>query len=130
MKKLGSAVVADDNRISRIILREVLDQHAVTVYEAADGEQAYDLILAHSPDLVISDLLMPKIDGFGLATRIIEEEIDPRPKLFMVSAVYKTRQWRNEAHLTYQADEFLPKPVKPEDLEAALRRHFELSDEG
>ena len=47
----------------------------------------------------------------------------------MVSAVYKTRQWRNEAHLTYQADEFLPKPVKPEDLEAALRRHFELGDE-
>ena len=111
-----------------MILREILEQHGVEVLEATDGEEAFALIEERGPDLVISDLLMPRCDGFELASRIQEAGLEPRPVLFMTTAVYKAQKWRHEAHTTYSAHEFLPKPVDAETLRRALRKHFELGD--
>jgi CheY-like chemotaxis protein len=126
VRKLKLAVVADDNRISRMILREILEQQGAEVLEAANGDEAYELVTARGPDLVISDLLMPGCDGFELATRLHEAALEHRPVLFLTTAVYKDRKWRHEAHTTYRADEFLPKPVDGETLLRALEKYFEL----
>lgn len=124
VRTLKLAVVADDNRISRMILREILEQQGVEVAEAANGDEAFALVLSRQPDLVISDLLMPGCDGFELATRLQEAKLERRPVLFLTTAVYKDRKWRHEAHTTYSADEFLPKPVEAETLQKAIEKHF------
>jgi CheY-like chemotaxis protein len=128
MRKLNRALVADDNRIERVMLRAVLSQHGVEVVEAADGEKAIEILEGQVPDLIISDVLMPKLDGFALAAWLQKQKLDPAPVLFLTSAVYKTAHWKHEALTTYDAAEFLRKPLDPEMLLEALRRHFEVAD--
>lgn len=128
MRDLKLALVAEDNRISRLVLREMLVAHGVEVLEASDGEQALEIIRDRTPDLVVSDVLMPKRDGFSLATALMEENVQPRPVLFLTSAVYKHAKWKHEALTTYGAHEFLRKPVDADDLTTAIRRYFNLAD--
>jgi CheY-like chemotaxis protein len=129
MRKLSLVVIADDNRIFRIVLREILERLAVRVIEAADGDAALEAVRTHSPDLVISDILMPKRDGLGLISAISRDPAIPRPVFFLTTAVYKSQQMRHEARSTYGADEFLLKPVEPDQLVKLIRKHFELEDE-
>ncbi|MFO0758997.1 MAG: response regulator [Byssovorax sp.] len=61
-----SIVVADDDPAVTWFLAGVLRAAGAVVHEARDGARALDLAFRHAPDLVISDVLMPELDGFGL----------------------------------------------------------------
>jgi CheY-like chemotaxis protein len=63
-------VVADDDAAITWFLAGVLRGAGATVYEARDGERAFELACEHSPDLVISDIVMPGLDGFALCRAI------------------------------------------------------------
>ena len=68
-----TVVLADDDLECRLLVRAILAPESATmtiVGEAADGEQALALVLRTRPDIVISDLLMPRLTGIGL-TRLI-----------------------------------------------------------
>ena len=68
-----TVVLADDDVECRLLVRAILAPESATmtiVGEAADGEQALALVLRTRPDIVISDLLMPRLTGIGL-TRLI-----------------------------------------------------------
>ena len=130
MRPLGRALIVDDNRIFRIVLREVLEELGAEVVEASNGEEALERLRSGPFDLVILDLLMPQRDGFSAASELPKLELDPPPVLFVTTAVYKGSRWRNELLTTYGADEFLPKPVDPDDLVRLLGRYFELPGHG
>ncbi|MBK9261235.1 MAG: response regulator [Polyangiaceae bacterium] len=65
-----SIVVADDDAAITWFLAGVLRSAGATVYEARDGERAFELACEHSPDLVLSDIVMPGLDGFALCRAI------------------------------------------------------------
>jgi CheY-like chemotaxis protein len=130
MRELRTALIVDDNRISRVILRETLQGLGIRVIEAADGVAAIEIIDREAPDLVISDILMPRCDGFKLAAHIKSSRVSSKIVLFLVTAVYKGRSWKREALTDHQADEFLPKPLDPDELEQAIRRHFTIPEPG
>lgn len=117
-------LVADDSRIFRILVREVLEEEGLTVYEAANGKEALDLALSLRPDLLLLDALMPIISGFEVIAKLREKLPTYRPKLFIVTAVYKSYRWQSEARTVYEVDEYLEKPVEPATLLAAVKRHF------
>lgn len=122
--KLTSALIADDSRIFRMFAAEVVGELGVVVHEAATGRDALDLALTHHPDLLLLDALMPLLSGFDVVARLRELAADYSPKVFIVTAVYKSRRWELEARQQYRVDEYLEKPLEPEDLIAAIRRHF------
>jgi sigma-B regulation protein RsbU (phosphoserine phosphatase) len=126
MRKPKVALVADDNRIERMILSEAFSGFGIEVVEAADGEAAVELAIASHADVVVSDVLMPKADGFAVSIRLREADPDPRPVIILLSAVYKGAKWKHEALTTCGADEYLTKPLKAEDLEQILRKYFDL----
>lgn len=66
-----SILVVEDNNDLRSFLRNCLT-HSYKVYTATNGEEGWQLTLEHMPDLVITDLMMPVVDGFELAKRIKE----------------------------------------------------------
>lgn len=117
-------LVADDSRIFRVLVKELLEEKGVTVLEAADGKQALDTSLAARPELLILDALMPRLSGFEVVAKLKEKAPEYHPKVFIVTAVYKSYRWESEAKSVYKVDEYLEKPVEPETLLAALRRHF------
>jgi CheY-like chemotaxis protein len=117
-------LVADDSRIFRVLVKELLEEKGVTVLEAADGKQALDAALAYRPELLILDALMPRLSGFDVIAKLKEKLPEYQPKVFIVTAVYKSYRWESEAKTVYKVDEYLEKPLEPETLLAALRRHF------
>lgn len=63
-------LVADDQEGGRLALQVYLEGEGYRVSTACDGEEAYALALDRRPDLVITDVLMPRLDGFDLCRRI------------------------------------------------------------
>ena len=121
---LTSVLVADDSRISRTLMSEVLREHRLEVLEAANGKEALDVILDKRPQLVILDALMPLVSGFDVLDQLRKKAPDYEPVIFFITAVYKSRRWEAEARQRHPIHEYLEKPIEPEDLLAAIARHF------
>jgi len=67
MKKV---LVADDRAISRELVRDVLESCGYEVFEAADGVEALEQARLVQPDIIILDLQMPRLDGFGVVAAL------------------------------------------------------------
>ena len=121
---LPAVLIADDSRIFRTLMSEVLRESGLDVVEAANGREALDRAMSSRPELLILDALMPLLSGFDVITRLREKAPEYKPVVFIVTAVYKSRRWELEARQHYHVDEYLEKPLEPEDVLAAVRRHF------
>jgi CheY-like chemotaxis protein len=81
-------LIVEDNADDRRLLCCSLEHHGCTVIEARDGEEGLDLAIRHHPDIIVSDALMPRMDGFQLL-RALKADLHLRliPFLFY-SATY------------------------------------------
>lgn len=86
--------------------------------EAADGEEAYEMIGLYQPEVVITDIRMPGMDGLKLA-EIVSREY-PHIKLVLISA-YNDFEYARKA-IQYGVKEYLLKPVMEEEMEEVLIR--------
>jgi PAS domain S-box-containing protein len=107
-------LVVDDNANDRKIVRHNLERRGgQTVVEAGNGREGLDLARSEKPDLIISDALMPVMDGFQFLRSIkSDEELGSIPFIFY-SAVY-TGHKEEELALSLGAEAFLVKPLEPE----------------
>jgi len=115
-------VVVDDDRATLALLERNLIMRGFWVYSAKDGEEGFDLINKEHPDLVISDMLMPKIHGVELCKTIRATPELEKTKIIMMTGVYKGRFGLEEA-FDSGADYFITKPINMDNL---LRKIFEL----
>jgi PAS domain S-box-containing protein len=117
-------LVADDNPDLRRYLTWLLSPH-FTVEAVNDGVAALELARQHPPDLVISDVMMPKLDGYGLLAALREA-----PETREVPVIILSARAGEEAAiegLGAGADDYLPKPFSGRELLARARAHLELS---
>ena len=70
MHKPPRILVVDDNEVNRDILVTRLEIHGYELLQAADGEEALAAAKQHLPDLILLDVMMPKIDGIEVTRRI------------------------------------------------------------
>lgn len=117
-------LVADDSRVFRALVVEILRERGYEVLEAGNGREALEVAAAARPALLVLDALMPLLSGFEVIAELREKIPSYRPKVFMVTAVYKSRRWESEARSHYNVEEYMEKPLEPETLLAALRQHF------
>ncbi|MGB7131202.1 MAG: response regulator [Candidatus Sulfotelmatobacter sp.] len=113
-------LMAEDSPVNRELLREILESRGFEVEEAWDGEQALEKMGRSRPDILLLDIGMPKLDGFGVIRRVRE---DPNLANLPVLAVtaYAMRGDR-EKGLNAGFDGYLPKPVNPNSLFAEMER--------
>ena len=106
-------LVVDDNKRIVSILKEALDREndMEVVGTAADGEEALHLISVLRPDVVLLDLIMPKIDGLGVMERMKGREMEGRPEIIVVSAVSQEKVTENAFQLG--AAYYVLKPFDP-----------------
>jgi CheY-like chemotaxis protein len=121
---LRRVLIADDSRVFRLLMVDVLMEHGLEVLEASTGRDALQILLSQRPQLAILDGLLPLLSGFDIITKLREAAPDYKPVTFLVTGVYKSHRWRSEGKQEYQVEEYLEKPLEPEDLIAAIRRHF------
>lgn len=113
-------LVVDDEQAVRESLRRSLRFNGYDVLLAEDGEEALAVIRQHRPDLVILDVLMPKLDGLAVC-RILREDGDHTPVLMLTA---RDDVADRVAGLDAGADDYLPKPFALEELLARVRSLF------
>ncbi len=117
-------LIADDKWENRSVILNLLEPVGFTVIEASQGEEAWEKVLAHKPDLIITDLVMPILDGFGFINRLRQwEQFQKIPIIASSASVFAIDQHKS---IDVGADAFLPKPVEAELLLEMLRKIFQL----
>lgn len=118
-------LVADDNQVNRLSVQASLKDTPYEVLEAADGQQAVDLALERRPDLILMDLMMPRLDGLD-ATRVLKGRDDTaRIPILMLTALDDTDD--RIAAFEAGATGFLNKPFDRLELLAHVRSYVNLS---
>ena len=118
-------LIVDDNQDMLVLLQQLLrDYQTIT---AEDGEKGFNLAKEQMPDLIISDVMMPKMDGFELCEKLIATEETSHIPVIMLSA-------RDDANsklsgLTYGAIDYIGKPFNSEELIRRIENIFRLKQQ-
>lgn len=113
MEKKNLILVVDDEEEIRLLLKEFLEKNGFAVVEAADGQQALKLAEENVPDLVITDLLLPKEHGIDVMQNIKDRFFLP---IIAISGIYKENEIKDRLGDIY-IDGFFEKPL---DLDKVL----------
>jgi CheY-like chemotaxis protein len=118
-------LVVDDHPENRLVLVNMLEPLGFDLLEAADGQEGYDLALAHGPHLVITDVVMPHLDGLTLAQRLRQHPtLAPVPIIASPASISQVDRRDSEAA---GCDRFLPKPIALPDLLGAIAELLSLT---
>jgi CheY-like chemotaxis protein len=119
-------LIADDRASSRELLRTVLEREGYRVLEAADGEEALTAAHAGNPDLILLDLQMPRLDGYGVL-----EQLRREARFALVPVVALTAsamRGDREKILAAGFTDYLAKPAGPEVLRETIARQLTKRD--
>lgn len=119
-----TVLVADDNPDMRDYIERLLSEH-FTVLTAEDGEDAFSKAIVHKPDLVVCDIMMPRLDGFGLLGRLRSH-----PELKAVPVIFLSARAGEEAKvqgLNAGADDYLVKPFSARELFVRVSNHIRIN---
>ncbi|MDY0976253.1 ATP-binding protein [Massilia sp. CFBP9012] len=119
-------LIADDNNDMRAYLKALLEPHA-DVRACADGQAAFELALADPPDLLLSDVMMPKLDGFGLIAQIRASEALRLLPVMLLSA--RAGEEAKVEGLQAGADDYLVKPFSANELLARVHTQVAMGRE-
>lgn len=119
MKKNAKVLIVEDDHRNLRLMEAILLPLGYDVIMARDGEEALEKVREMPPDLILLDIIMPKIDGFEVARRLKEEEETKIIPIVMVTAL---RDVENRVKaLEVGADDFISKPVERTELKARIQ---------
>ena len=114
-------LVVDDNATNRRLLRATLESDGMQVLEAHDGVEALELLQNQSVDVVITDVLMPRMDGYRFCLELRRDERFRKLPLIIYTSTYTTAEDERLA-LNMGADRYLVKPAPTHVLLEAVRK--------
>ncbi|HEY5997715.1 MAG TPA: response regulator [bacterium] len=116
----GTVLVVDDSAAIRGLLGVALRQAGYAVAEAGDGRAALERIVAGGVDLVVSDCIMPVLDGLGLAREIRSRPALARLPIIMLTTECSAERIQEARAIGVQA--WIVKPFQPQQLVEAVQR--------
>ncbi|HEV2109291.1 MAG TPA: response regulator [Thermomicrobiales bacterium] len=104
----ATVVLADDDPLIAHLLTEALEDEGYRVFSASDGFEAWQLCQRHQPKVVITDVMMPRMDGIELLSRLRDSSGLQQPAMILMSAVPQS--------ISHPDVSFLPKPFDLQDV--------------
>ena len=114
------AVLADDDENLLFLMKTYMDLIGVDVLEASDGKQALELARTRKPDIVITDYMMPVMDGLGLLCAMRDNPATARTPVIIITSAQEARL--REKLFLHGADDLLQKPLTERELIPRIRR--------
>jgi DNA-binding NarL/FixJ family response regulator len=118
-------LVADDNLGTRLSVSDYLEISGYSVIAAEDGKQALSMIETYHPHILVTDINMPRMDGYELVRKVRQ-----KPAFRLLPVVFLTERTSTEERIKgYQTgcDLYLPKPFEMQELGAVIRSLLERS---
>ena len=112
MSKASILVVDDEPAVLKVLVTR-LQLAGYEVFSATNGEEAIEAFHKESPDLIVLDVMLPKMDGFAVCRRIRAESVVPIIFLTALEAISE-----RVAGLDLGADDYLSKPFSPKELDS------------
>ncbi|HYG39748.1 MAG TPA: ATP-binding protein [Cytophagales bacterium] len=123
VEKGTKILIVDDNADLRDYITRLLERQ-YTIITAIDGEDAYSKILFYKPTLVLTDIMMPRLDGFGLL-----QKVRSHPDLRNIPVIFLSARAGEEAKvegLNAGADDYLTKPFSAKELIARVETNIKI----
>ncbi|MEG4529813.1 ATP-binding protein [Microcoleus sp. D2_18a_D3] len=118
-------LIVDDRWENRSVIVNILQPLGFVIMEAENGREGLEKIAELPPDLIITDLSMPVVDGWELLSEVRQSEnLKNIPVIVSSASVYEMDKQQS---LAAGGDDFLSKPVQAEELYVLLAKHLELS---
>lgn len=117
-------LVVDDDLGTRLSISDYLELFGYSVIMADDGQEALVMVDEYHPDLMVTDIVMPRMNGYELVRRVRQQPVFRLLPVILLTERTNTQ----ERILGYQSgcDLYLPKPFELEELGAAIRNLLEL----
>ena len=115
IKTMYKILVADDEQKIREVIKEYAEYEGHTVYEAVDGMQAVDMAKEQDFDIIIMDVMMPRLDGFSACKEIRKFKNTP---ILMLSA--RTEEYDKLFGFEMGVDDYVVKPFSPKEVLARI----------
>ena len=119
-KKQCILIIEDDKNIAQ--LEGIVLNQDYEVYFAKDGEEGLKLAAEFKPDLIILDIMMPKVDGYEVCRQIRESEELKHTKIVMVSA--KNAEVDHDKGMLIGADDYIAKPFDIDELKHVIEQQL------
>ena len=115
-----TVLIAEDSPVNRELLRELLEARGCKVAEACDGVEALEMIRDSPPEVLLLDINMPRLDGFGVLQRLRDNPHAAHLPVIAVTAYAMRGDQEKALHAGF--DGYLSKPVNARLLELELAR--------
>jgi DNA-binding response OmpR family regulator len=112
-------LVADDDEDILTLVTFRLERAGYEVVAAHDGEEALRLAFEHAPDLAVLDVMMPKLDGYEVTTRLRQNESTRRVPVILLTA--RVQEADIARGFEAGADDYVKKPFSPQELGARVQ---------
>ena len=119
-------LIADDNEPNRELLDAFLTDLDCETAIAVDGQETLDKVASFKPDLILLDIMMPKLSGFEVCKKIKEDPASKRIMILMVTALNELGDI--ERAVAAGTDDFLSKPVNKIELTKRVQNMLRLKD--
>lgn len=114
-----SILIIEDEQTIVDIIKINLEKDGYTVYEAHDGAEGVQMALDKKPDLILLDIMLPKLDGFEVCKRVREKMSTP---IIMLTA--RDEELDKVLGLELGADDYMTKPFSVRELSARVKAHL------
>ncbi|MEN9211322.1 MAG: response regulator [Thermostichus sp. DG02_4_bins_136] len=119
---MTKVLVVDDNRTYLETISSLLSKNGLEVLTAMDGVEAMDVIRQQRPDLVVLDIVMPRMNGYEVCREVKGDDSTKHIRIVVCST--KDQAFDIEWAKRNQADAYVTKPFKPQELLATIKNQL------
>ncbi|PLX02568.1 MAG: hypothetical protein C0595_10295 [Marinilabiliales bacterium] len=113
-------LIAEDSPTQATTLKFILEKSKFEVMVAYDGQEAYDMVISQTPDLIVSDIIMPKLNGFELCEKLKSNKATSHIPIILLTSLSATEDLFEA--IKAGASNFITKPYKPEYLISQIQK--------
>lgn len=115
-------LIIEDDEIIREVIQETLTVNGFLAIAANSGQEGLEQVATHQPDLIICDVMMPNLDGYGVLKQLKQGQYAQIPFIFLTA---KTTKEDVRHGMNLGADDYLTKPFSEEELITAIRSRLQ-----
>jgi CheY-like chemotaxis protein len=113
-------LLVDDSYVSNCLMQSILEEKGYTILAVSNGEEALNIIQQQQPDLIILDIMMPAMNGFGVLESVKKFEATAQIPVIMLTARNNLKD--QEKALSMGAADYVIKPIDIDDVIARVGR--------